>query len=521
MDIITLTQPLIKILRLYVTTLTLLCASLWLALHQSTVMAAQAFQSTGIGLSQGDALQAHHIYSGSGNAAALAANHSDKPRYIGLSPSIGFGIEYGNVDNVFALVDQLAQRFSNSDPDGSSESESGSDGNGSESSDGGDIGEIKDQLKGVIVGNVDLDRIAEQYPELEATIENMGKQAAIAATMLAIMSTEFYAKANAFADIPVVIGPDALGGSWSLNLSSMLTSKIYGLSDPVNLDTSQMLNILKTSLESDNIPEEITFAEGLVLRIDKDNGDLDMTINNDSLLRTKVARIDEFALNYSKEIWSHENGLLYLGVKPKYYQVGLSQAAFRLGDITDTEEIFDELKNTSLVETTGYGLDVGLIWKTDNYYIGTSFTDINEPNFDFPSIDTNSFIKSNIINILKTETSYTIERQLKLSAGLYSPTNNWAFNFSIDANKVSDPMHDEFQWLSIGSAYRTQSWLLPSVRLALRSNLVGSELTYVNAGMTLFKVINLDISSTLDTVEIEGEKLPRGFALSFGCSLTF
>ena len=41
----------------------------------------------------------------------------------------------------------------------------------------------------------------------------------------------------------------------------------------------------------------------------------------------------------------------------------------------------------------------------------------------------------------------------------------------------------------------------------------------MSAGATLFKYFNLDVASSLDTVEIDGRKLPRGLMVNLGFEL--
>lgn len=59
------------------------------------------------------------------------------------------------------------------------------------------------------------------------------------------------------------------------------------------------------------------------------------------------------------------------------------------------------------------------------------------------------------------------------------------------------------------------------IRTGLHHNLVGTELSYLSAGVTLFKYMDIDISSALDTVKIEDQDLPRGLNLSIGLAVSF
>lgn len=77
-------------------------------------------------------------------------------------------------------------------------------------------------------------------------------------------------------------------------------------------------------------------------------------------------------------------------------------------------------------------------------------------------------------------------------------------------NGIIDPINDEQQLLSGTGCFFRESWILPCARLGVGRNLMGSELSYINAGAIVFKFINLDTAITLDAVSISGSNLKRG-----------
>jgi hypothetical protein len=46
-------------------------------------------------------------------------------------------------------------------------------------------------------------------------------------------------------------------------------------------------------------------------------------------------------------------------------------------------------------------------------------------------------------------------------------------------------------------------------------------MTYLGLGVTTLKIVNIDIATTLDTVEISGKNLPQGLILSIGFEISF
>ena len=44
----------------------------------------------------------------------------------------------------------------------------------------------------------------------------------------------------------------------------------------------------------------------------------------------------------------------------------------------------------------------------------------------------------------------------------------------------------------------------------------GTEKSYASLGLTMFRFVNFDVASSLDTTTIDGRKLPEGLMLSLG-----
>ena len=114
-----------------------------------------------------------------------------------------------------------------------------------------------------------------------------------------------------------------------------------------------------------------------------------------------------------------------------------------------------------------------------------------------------------------------MERQLKLEASYFTTNRRWTVNLGLDANDVEDPVGDDFQWFTLSAGYATDSWWLPGVRFGYRQNLAGTELKYLGVGVTAFKILNIDIASSLDQVTINGTKLPQGLIASIGFEISF
>jgi hypothetical protein len=146
---------------------------------------------------------------------------------------------------------------------------------------------------------------------------------------------------------------------------------------------------------------------------------------------------------------------------------------------------------------------------------------VNEPKFIFPDLDLNPYSDEGIIGFLQRDQSYTMDRQLKLEASLFTSDRRWSTHLGFDADSATDPMGDDYQWLTLSAGFTTDSWWIPGARIGYRQNLAGTEMNYIGIGLTAFKIFNIDISSALDTVRIDGTTLPRGLMGSIGFQIAW
>lgn len=481
-------------------------SALLLCLSMATE-AAPLYLSPGPNLTYGNVTHSQGIASSSGNPAAPSAEQSRGNEFSKARGmlAIGAGIEYGSVNNLFKLIDQTSDSLETSAPPSS--------GGGAEPDEPESETKLKAALKTFVSNN----------PDVEEAIAQITNKAATLAASLLVISSKGYGKAYATADAPFSVATPAYGGTISVSGSFSATSKVYGLADPLAIDPAQVRAQLEAAAQlSDTDPEtQFTLSKDIILTVNPSTKDVSLEFNNDSLLVTKAAKIEEFAVGYSRQIAEFKQGNLFLGLKPKYVRAGLTRVGVRFGDISDSEQLFDDIKNAEFRYDDEFSVDFGAMWISDHYQVGGAITNINQPKFSFPAIDTSNIANQTVLNILEKDSVYEMEAQLKLEASLYSIDRRWTLNAALDANSAADPMGDNYQWASISTGYATNSWWLPGVRTGIQSNLAGTELTYLSAGLTLFKYLDIDVSSALDTVEIDGEDLPRGLNISVALSASF
>jgi len=463
------------------------------------------YQPPGANLTYGNVTHGQRILSTTSNPAAAAADvlRGGGKAASGTVVSVVAGIEYGNVQELFDTIDELSKGFEPTDPGG-----------------GGGPAPVNPREP------IDIGKIIDtNFPDFREVVDEVAKEVATQAAILALISAEGYGKAFVSADAPFVIGTEVLGGAWTFGVNWSGTSKARGLGQPIVFDFDQVLEDIRNdydpSLTPDGKPRLYDLSGDVNIFIDQATGNYGINFANDSLLLTKAAKTLELALGYSWLAKKTEKGHLFFGIEGKYYDLALSRLSIRFGDITDSEELFDSIRNSEFKNDQGFGFDFGTLWVGRNYQFGATLTNINEPKFEYPDVDLSPYTNQNAIEFLLRDKTYTMERQLKLEASYFTDNRRWTVNLGLDANDVEDPVGDDFQWFTVSAGYATDSWWLPGVRFGYRQNLAGTELKYLGIGVTAFKILNIDIASSLDQVSINGTKLPQGLIASIGFEISF
>lgn len=481
------------------------------AMASATALAAPVYMPPSANLVYGDVTHGQRVLSASSNPAAAAVDvvRGGGKSTSGTVISVGAGLEYGNVQELFDVIDELAKAFKPTDPGGG----------------GGGPGQNPDEKPpgGVDIGNIIDEIIGEIDPDLGPVIEAVAAEVASQAGILALIAAEGYGKAFLQADAPFVIGRELLGGAWTFGVNWSGVAKASGLAEDINFDFDAALAALDSSfnLQPGDPATVFDLTGGVFMRVDPNTGSTRIQLFNDSLLLSKASQTLEFNAGYSRQVWPTSAGSLYLGAELRAYLMRLSRLSVRFGDITDSDELFDAIRHADYRDDENLGLDLGALWVANNYQLGMQVTNINEPDFEFPDVNLEPYTNLDIINRLISDQVYTMERQWKFEGSVFSSNRRWTANLALDANAVPDPMGDDYQWLTLSAGYATDSWWLPGIRAGFRKNLSGTEMGYVGLGVTAFKIVNIDIASSLETVKISGERLPQGLMASIGFQLAW
>mgnify|MGYP006430928447 CR=1 FL=1 len=257
-----------------------------------------------------------------------------------------------------------------------------------------------------------------------------------------------------------------------------------------------------------------------------DNDTFTLEPESDSGLAVQGGVVQNVGLGYARKLFENDFGTLHGGATASFYRVTLARSGILLNDTDNvgnqSEDEFDDNQATN----TGFGIDAGLTWVTDHYSAGGTLRNLNAPSFDYPDTCDNPNSESCAFFTANPEAkrngdSFTMERQLTLDGSLHTADRRWLLAGRLDANSIVDATGDDYQWAAISAAYRNHRFWVPSPRLGARTNLTGSELTYVSAGATLFRALHFDVSRSLGSTSIDDTSIPRAVQISVGLDLQF
>ena len=302
--------------------------------------------------------------------------------------------------------------------------------------------------------------------------------------------------------MPLFVRSDSLGGTLSVEL---------------DLKTQVGLRILDDELSYDDQTGSFSTNTSAYVK---------------SGIQTKLALGYSFPLltNY----FETSSGQLYGGVKMGFTQMELSKQVIALQQLDgkDVDNIIEDEYDNNLRSTTGLELDLGLLWVADNYRLGLTLSNLNSPSYKYGAVGENcdSYEEASSARAHCETATYFVQVRGELKArethtkhavatvdASYFLSSRWVLSSSLDLAAYDDMVGQENQWLHLSTAYEAKGSWLPSWRFGYQQNLAGTELAATNVGLTLFRVLTLDLIWGTESVTVEGSTVPRqvGFSVGF------
>lgn len=326
--------------------------------------------------------------------------------------------------------------------------------------------------------------------------------------------------------LPVGGKLSGLGGAFTLGVTAIGGSKIGFVGDCVQaVNGTEVAGMDCTDIE----------AAGAALDCDVDCDD----VSTDFSGYVRAAAGAVVSLGYSGGVYHSRAGSLYMGGRLNAYTLELGKAFIEVGS-DDDDDAADQAEDTldgATERSTEMGLDLGMVWSSHNFRAGATLRNINEPEFAYPDLtDCLQFenevqdsclvgqrLAADYPGLIELKETYVMERQLQLESAVYSSDRVWTLSLSYDADPARDATGDEYQWATASASYTpaTVGWLVPGFRVGYRQNQAGSELDMLTAGLSLFRVVNLDVAAATDEVENDGDEVPRSAMVNLSFELYF
>lgn len=394
----------------------------------------------------------------------------------GYMSTAGFGFEIGQVDELQDSVDDLTE----------------------------ELDRLDEKASGIGNGFVTLGEVEAVKNQFDDVLVELGQKGAI--------NLALQARAPLF---PIAIRSERLKG--------VVTLDAYASVDIGALFIDSPLNVTGPTLEG-------------------------YALDTDTAVDLTMGQVSAFSLGYSHDfanplkgegdavpnLWGVKlDGRLLLGAELNLYQVNMSSQVIAIDQEDSNEELSDVIADEfdqNQVTSSDFGLDLGLLWVAKNYQLGMTWKNINEPEFKSAELGVNCNVVDTAIGERNCEVaamfgvegrldltpSYIMESQMSVEAALTTENKHWNFAGSYDLNEISGAVKDNYQWLTASASYFSDSLWIPMARVGYRVNRVGSELSFVSAGITAFGGTHIDLSMALDVVTIDGEELPRAAAVNIG-----
>ena len=274
-----------------------------------------------------------------------------------------------------------------------------------------------------------------------------------------------------------------------------------------------------TKILTENLDQCETALANYAINSESDTSTIESECNfdldSDAAMHLKVGFFIGGGLGYSTKVHETKSGEVFLGIRVKAISGNLYATKITYNEIVDeydnnaqnvAEDILDD-QSENATSSLGLALDLGLLWTGRHARVGLSMDNAVAPQFDY--IDENG-----------DSQKYELAQQTRFEASIY-PKKRWIHLTYVQELAEAEAFSGEItQWRNISVGISPTHWALPDIRFGQSEEMV-SGLSYLSGGISLFSVVHADIGRSIDTVEIDGEDIPRGLYVALGVEFFF
>ncbi|MGO2512161.1 conjugal transfer protein TraF [Marinomonas polaris] len=415
----------------------------------------------------------HALSTAAGNPASSYLMANLQGFRVGFLGPIGIGVEGGGVNGINDRVDRLEAIF---DEDFTSSI---------------DVDAIKTEAQAIYDDQGQAAADAFVVAKIDEVLADINNSLDSADVVISDISRTTYAKFSTTVQGPFlpIIYKTRRRGVFMLDASASLVGRADVLADNLTLTGVDELDAVTSTSELDGV--DVSGAG----------------IESDTSVYMKRASDLRFSLGYSEMVSRSETSALIVGGRLNFHRLALDQKLTVLNEDDDSSISYSDFFLSRDSVSSGISLDLGLILTGQNFQLGASIANVNEPEFDYKGLVSDctgltgadktsceAAIRFAGKGVFSLNETYKMEAQMTLDAAIKSKDQHFSLAGSYDVNSIADPLGDEYQWATVSLSYYTDSWVLPGMRIGYRKNLVGSELNYFTAGLTFYRRLDVDVA---------------------------
>ncbi|MEX8503034.1 MAG: conjugal transfer protein TraF [Leptothrix ochracea] len=388
---------------------------------------------------------------------------------------------------------------------------------------------------------------------------------------------------------PIIVrSKDWLPGVWTFNMSAQMqgggalrTSDAavlvkFASTDPsvnhlqLNVPTNQLVAQL-TNLQSANTPAAQSSAlqaiQGMLSPADQATAQTLITkfnsatpptattsyaVTTASGLDIKGAVVQQVSLGYAAKISqvipagykdripTELASQLDVGMRLSNYNAQLYRQLAAVVDANGNATTFNGNGNDPALrsQANAIGLDVGVAWHHENYQLGATLYNLNNPSLRYPDLRSDPNPANNLaaqtlaaMGKVKLDDSVSLKPHVVVEGAVRSSNQRWLLQGSMALNETTDFVGEAHQVVTLGASYNAErydvpyvgallSHIVPSLRVGYRQDLVGTKLTSYGLGMS-WGIFNFDAHVSSATNSTDTGSVPRSAGVAISIAQKF
>ncbi len=227
-----------------------------------------------------------------------------------------------------------------------------------------------------------------------------------------------------------------------------------------------------------------------------------------------------------------------IGVRFNGYEAKLVRQVAALVDANGNSVSISNMDSAAYQRQVGaFGIDVGATWHAENYQLGATLYNLNNPSLRYPSVwdDPNVANRDAAASLaaqgkVEMDAAVNLKPHVVVEGAVRSENQRWLLQGSTALNETTDFVGEPRKIVTLSASYngdrydtligRVLGYIAPSIRLGYRHNLVGSGLTSYGLGIS-WGALNLDFITSAETNATSNGSVPRSAGVGLSIAQKF